>query len=83
MLFAFRRLTQHAHNPIKNMRNSLGFDIKIPYNYLIPKKSDITVQLDLEFNFSENCYGIMSPTLSLSRDYFLTVLNGKQIILNY
>jgi hypothetical protein len=65
------------------MRNSLGFDIKIPYNYLIPKKSDITVQLDLEFNFSENCYGIMSPTLSLSRDYFLTVLNGKQIILNY
>ncbi len=82
MLFAFRRLTQYAHNPIKNMGNSLGFDIKIPYDYLIPKKSCITIQLDLEFNFSENCYGIMSPTLSLSRDYFLSVLNGQQIILN-
>jgi dUTPase len=76
MLFTFHRTTKYAYSPIENKEGSLGFDIKIPYDYLIPKKSGITVQLDLTFSFSENCYAIIAPTSTFSRDYFLSVLNG-------
>jgi hypothetical protein len=78
MLFSFQRITNYAFNPIKNSGNSFGYDLKIPYDYLIKKKSGMTIQLYLKFIFSENCYGLITPILTLSRDYFLCVLNGKQ-----
>jgi hypothetical protein len=73
MLFKFHITTKYAYSPIVNKESSLGFDIKIPYDYFIPKKSGITVHLDLTFTSSENCYAIIASTSILSRDYFLCV----------
>ncbi len=73
MSFTFHRTTKYSYSPIGSKESSLSFDIKNPYDYLIPKKPGITVQFDLTFTFSENCYAIIDPTSNLSRDFFLCV----------
>ncbi len=78
MLFSFQRMTKYAFNPVKNSGNYFGYDLKIPYDYPIKKKSGMAIQLDLKFIFSENYYGFITPTLTFSKDYFLCVLNGKK-----
>jgi hypothetical protein len=63
-------MTKYAFNPIKNTKNSFGYDLKIPFNYLIKKIYGLLIQLDLKLIFSENCYGIITSILTLSRDFF-------------
>lgn len=69
-------LTKFAFKPTKGTEQSVGFDLRSPREYTIEPGTQVTIPLDLTFQFPLGCYGWIASRSGMAAKHQVVVLGG-------
>lgn len=70
------KITENAILPTRKTPHSIGLDLYSAYDYVIPKRSSLTVFTDLSVAIPDGHYGRVAPRSSLAVKYSIDIGAG-------